>query len=425
MTFFLETFGAMYAAAFTSLQVAWFIVLPIILYKFFESFWMRYAQDLFWDSQYDVDYVVIELIPPRDVERSPQTIEPLYYGIAGTIGTMNVYEERVLGEFNTHVSLELVSTEGEVHFYIWMSKYMRNLVETHLYAQYPDIEIREVEDYSRKVPMLIPNKEWDLYGMDLELASDQQKPIRSYRYFEEDVTGKMIDPMSAMIEALGSLGPGEHLWFQLVIHPLHEKWYKKNAPDYIEKLSGRKKKKKTAGQRAGKDGMDVAAGIVKGFTGPVEFSPYDEPTEDQPLEFRLTPGEKEALRTIEENLGHNMFETKVRVIYVGRREVFSKVNYSNFSGATKQFHDHNLNGMKNNNGSKTKAEFILIGPRKKYRQHQLIRRYRNRLPTGVTCIFSASELASLYHMPDMSVVGPGLRFVDSRRGSAPANLPTE
>lgn len=40
-------------------------------------------------------------------------------------------------------------------------------------------------------------------------------------------------------------------------------------------------------------------------------------------------------------------------------------------------------------------------------------------------MFSTEELASLFHMPDMSVAAPSIRFVDARHGGAPANLPIQ
>ena len=54
-----------------------------------------------------------------------------------------------------------------------------------LYAHYPDIEIHEVNDYTKLVPPTIPNEEWDMYGEDLITARDNAFPIKTYEKFFE------------------------------------------------------------------------------------------------------------------------------------------------------------------------------------------------------------------------------------------------
>jgi hypothetical protein len=40
-------------------------------------------------------------------------------------------------------------------------------------------------------------------------------------------------------------------------------------------------------------------------------------------------------------------------------------------------------------------------------------------------MFSTEEMATIFHMPDMSVIAPTLQRVTAKRGSAPMNLPIE
>jgi len=40
-------------------------------------------------------------------------------------------------------------------------------------------------------------------------------------------------------------------------------------------------------------------------------------------------------------------------------------------------------------------------------------------------IFTAEELATIYHLPNNAVVTPGLTRITSNRGDAPANLPVD
>ena len=143
------------------------------------------------------------------------------------------------------------------------------------------------------------------------------------------------------------------------------------------------------------------------------------------MEFRLSPGERDVLKAVEENLGKLQFLTKMRFILVGRRENFDKSNVSAFFGGIKQFNDENMNGFKPESASKTFANFVWKKSRLRYRQRKILHRYRGRSLDGVKFTMSTEELATIYHLPDMSVVAPTLARVDSKRGGAPGNLPIE
>ncbi|MDO8644802.1 MAG: hypothetical protein Q7S00_07565, partial [bacterium] len=151
-------------------------------------------------------------------------MESVFWGFAGVMKTLTVEEMYIKGEVPVSFSLEIVGTEGKVQFCVRTQEAFKNLVESHFYAQYPDMEIMEIEDYAKNVPATIPNNEWDLWGCDFKFVRDDLYPIKTYKYFEESVTGKMIDPLAGMVETMAKLGPGEHIWYQLIITPHVESW---------------------------------------------------------------------------------------------------------------------------------------------------------------------------------------------------------
>jgi hypothetical protein len=169
---------------------------------------------------------------------------------------------------------------------------------------------------------------------------------------------------------------------------------------------------------------DVIANIPKALFAPVEF-PGAEKKEQQPLEFRLTPVEKDILKAVEENLGKNAFKVKMRIIYLAKREVFNKPNVSAFMGALKQFNDLSLNGFKTNNVSKTYANYFFKESRLTYRKRIIYRRYRTRSMDDTKFVLSTKELATVFHFPDIGVKSPSITQVESKRGTAPGNLPIE
>ncbi len=424
---FQELFSVM-GGVFSAVMSVWFILFPPLLYFVFKLLWMFHAGGHFAGG---LKWVLLEIIPPRDIEASPLPMESIFTAFAGVIKSPTAAEEFIKGEFPTSFSLELVSIEGQVHMYIRTQVGFRNLVEAHFYAQYPNVEIVEVEDYVHLVPKTVPNKEWDLWGVDFKLFKPDLYPIKTYRNFEETVTGKMIDPLAGLIETMGKLGPGQHLWLQYIITPISEKWYS-TGKETVDEFLGRVKEAKS-----GFLGMffahimDFVSNIGRGLIGgPMVYTAGAKPEkkEEQPLEFRLSPGEKDVLKALQANLAKQMYKTRMRMVYVGRREGFSKqTGVSSFIGGIKQFNDQNLNSMVPEDGSKTYASYIFTEERLRYRQRRLFRRYitRDTDPQSTRFLFSSEELATVFHIPDMAVLAPSLTRVSAKRGGAPSNLPIQ
>lgn len=400
--------------------LVWWIVLPIALFYIFKVVWFDFVLDKSKFSWLNgLDWMILEVVPPRDYEKSPKVMESFYAGLAGVISTPSQLDQWTKGAVIDRFGVELVGEEGKVHFYIRTQRKHRNMVEAQIYASYPDAEITEVEDYTKKFPKVIPNRDWDLWGADIELALPDPYPIKTYDKFEETITGTMIDPMAALTEVMGTLGPGEHIWLQYVLDPLSEKWRKDEMKE-VQKLAGRE-----AGASKGIIGhlWDVFANLHKVFGAePVEF-PEAAKKELQPLEFRLTPGEKEVLKALEENLGKNAFRVKMRLICLGRTGVFDKSRVAAFFGAIKQFNDLNLNNFRPNEISKTYGNYLFKKSRAAYRKRLIYRRYKNRSMDDKKMVLSTKELATVFHFPDIGVKSPSITQVDSKKGTAPGNLP--
>lgn len=409
----------------TVFQYTWFVVLPLAFYGLFEWLWLGYRRGRFYSK---INWVLLELVPPPDLEKSPQLMESLYLGMSGVLTSYNIQDTYIKGAFTYRFSLEIVSKEGTVHLYIKTPANFRNLVEAHIYAQYPDAEVVEVPDYVNDVPKVVPNKDWDLWGTDLILTDPEALPIKTWRFFEEDITGNMIDPMAGLIETIGKLGPQQHIWFQLIIEPLKESWVQEGR-QLVGELAGRGKPKKVPFfQGIFADFIDVLKNSISGlFGGEPKFKNafVTEKKEEQPLEFRLTPGEKKKLEALESNIGKNVYNTKVRFLYLGRREAFDKSAVSSFMGSLKQFTDLNLNGFRPDNDTKTFANYLFKQSRLRHRQSKIFRRYVERDDGGNRCVLSTEELATLFHFPDMAVKTPFLRRVTAKRSGAPVNLPVE
>jgi uncharacterized membrane protein len=404
---------------------AWFVVLPPTLYFIFKLLWMDHIQNQYIGS---VKTVLLEIIPPRDIEKSPKVMETIFDGIAGVDKTPTTVEAFVQGYLPPLISLELAGdgvTGG--HIYVRTPVAFRNLIEAYFYAQYSNVEIVEVPDYVDDIPKGAPNKEWDLFGADVEFTKPDPYPIKTYHYYEEDVTGKMIDPLAGLLETFGKLPPGQKLWFQMIITPLKPTFYN-TGKELLNEIIGRAVKAKpisVLGDITSGVG-EIVTNIPKAFFGPVEFATAKEEEKKKDfLEYQLTPIEKEVVKALEANIGRNVFSCRLRVIYLGKKKGFDKSFVSSFFGALKQFNDFNLNGFKPNDASKTYANYLFTTSRLRYRQRKLLRRYKFRDPDSPVPMLalSTAELATLFHIPDMNVIAPSLTRVTSKQASAPANLP--
>lgn len=398
---FFDSLGIMFSTIGSVFANLWFLILPPVFWHLFEEVWKDHVQEHYLAK---LKYVLLEVIPPREIEKSPKPMESFFDALAGVDKGLTVAEEYIKGELIPGFSFEFVSDGGVVHFYIKCEKGFRNTVEATLYAHYPEVEIVEVpEDYVDQIPKGIPNKEWDLWGTDFSLNRDDFLPIRTYPFFEEDVTGKMIDPLANILEIMGRVPPGHKLWFQIITSPIRPHWYRKEGKQKLNEFLASLIKEK--------GGLDFGVETEEGGAQIVE---------------KLTPAERRAVEVIEENLGKNMFRSRLRFIYLGPRKGFDKPSFvSGFIGSIKQFNDNNLNGFKPDDSSKTYANYLFTKPRKEYRQRRLLRRYKTRdpAPHSTTCLMSTAELATVIHMPDMSVVAPAMTRVSAKKGSAPANLP--
>lgn len=409
--------------AWHAFSYVWYVVLPVSLFGLFEYFWMYHIQSKYWLSQ---NWMLLEIIPSKDLEKSPRLMESIFAGMAGVESTLNPLDIYVDGKFADSFSLEIVGDAGVAHFYIRTQKKFRNLVEAHFFAQYPDIEITEVPDYVDDVPRIVPNGGWDLWGTDFELTKHDAYPIKTYPRFEEDVTGKMIDPLAGLVEVIGKLPPGQKIWLQYVISPESPTWRKKTGIKAVEALKGKEEKTENIFEKVYADFRDVfnLKNIIAGLTKPVEFAKKDK-KEEQPLDLRLTPGERDVFKAVEDNIGKLQYNVKMRYVYIGTRQGFDKSFVSSFIGGIKQFNDDNLNGIKPEGVSKTAANYVFIKPRLRYRQRKILNRYRSRSQAGATFTMSTEELATVFHMPDMQVVAPSVTRVEAKRGGAPSNLPFE
>lgn len=409
--------------------VAW-IWLPVILAVIFFKSWMYYIQRFHWRQ---LDWVLLEVKPPKEMESSPKNMEQIFAGLWGAIGTVGYkYEKYIKGVIQDYFSFELVGLNGEAHFYLRTQKKFRNLVEAQVYSQYAQAEIKEVQDYVWTVPPDIPNKNWNLWGCRMMMANKSDVyPLRTYVDLM-DVTKTdqpFFDPLSGLMEVFGKLRQGEQVWLQILFRPADDVWQKR-ARALADKLLGKKEKPPAEtlfalDRRTWYEAIyDVIYSVITGGPAP-ERKKKDDKNDPPSLAMHLSPGEKSIIEAIENKASKKGFDSKVNFVYIGRSNIFSMANVSATMGIIAQTANLNMNSLRPDGGMTTKANYFFAKARKAYKQRVLMRMMRTRSFWEKGYIFNIEELATLFHFPTIGVKSPMTPYIEVKKGGAPVDLPLE
>lgn len=414
-------------------QVTWFIIqsggwiifLPIFLWGFF-MMWVVWRRNLYEAS---VKHVLLAINVPKDIEQSPKAVEHLFSHLYGVQKKGNLKERYIDGYTQQGFSLEIVSNGGYIQFYIRTPAKFRDLVESAIYAQYPDAEIAEAEDYTKRYKVRFPNPDYNLWGTEIALTKKQIYPIRTYPAFEHTMTQTFLDPMASFLEILSRLRQGEEAWFQIIISPPKNEEWREAGITVVRKLIGAK-------APAAKPSVafwlpqQVVGGVVDTFSLGLSsiYGTQAEETKDNKLPSlmqHLPPHEKAVVESIGFKISKLGYNTKMRFLYLGRHEVFDKDRVPSILGAVQQFSTLDLNGFKVDRKTRTKVDYFFVKRRVQGRQRRILwgYRYRSGLRGRRVFIMNIEELATLFHFPVITVKAPSVTKTQSRKAEPPTRLP--
>ena len=194
-------------------------LMPIPLTYIALNLWHHYRQERFIMG---IKWVLLEIQVPRDVIKSPAAMELIFANALYHKSNKGFWEVYIQGAPWFWFSLEIVSIDGRVHFYIRTPTRMRNLVETQIYGQYPQAKVVEADDYAFNVPQYKKDGDWNTWGCEFRKMKEDFLPIKTYKAMGDDMkTGVKeeykIDSITPMIEYLGSLPRGQQVWIQFVV----------------------------------------------------------------------------------------------------------------------------------------------------------------------------------------------------------------
>lgn len=414
-----------YAAARAALTaVAAFapIWLPFFLLKYFWIYWIHYVRYKFWFAQ---ETVLLEIQLPPQVDKSPLAMELFLTALWNNGGEVTFIKRMWQGIFRQVWTLEISSMEGSVNFYIHMRKAIRAVVEARLYGQYPEAQVREVEDYTRKIPFNI--EEYDMWGCEYRKGDPQALPIKTYVDYGLDKDPKeefKVDPITSVLEPFAAMGKGEYLWFQIVLKAYKkDEWYGfyLNKTAYLDSF-----KKGLSDIMA--EASKRAANLIQGHDEKAEAARAQAAARGLTL---LTPGEKIKVEAMERAKGKLLFECGMRFLYIAKKEAF---NPSKIAVGPRFFDPFRSNELNLINPARWMAtldypwqDFHNI--RRNMFKKRLYFLFQNRayfyVPLDQAPVYlNVEELASIWHFPSSGVKTPGLNRVSSKLSEAPPDIPS-
>ncbi len=344
------------------------------------------------------EYIMLEIKLPREIFKSPYATEVALASLLQS-GGMSTWHARLFqGNLPIYSSLEIASIEGVVHFYIRVQGKFRSLVESNFYAQYPGIEIVEADDYTNLIRYhhLTKNvncwgetyglqKSWtptneeegvgqgepykDKKGEEYKMKADFL-PIKTYVDYGLDKDPKeefKIDPITPLLEMMGSIGKGEYLWYQIILQDESVYDGKKMPKVYLNEVSHDHLSLKDMADKFKKQ-RKIGGWIKKGDKvyddeGDVKQKQIGKDAEGKPMfgdaihqktkplpkkEVDLSSEDKDLIEAVNKKLSKPLANVIIRMLYLANTDIgkFNTGNIQNILSVHKPFIGINSIGFK-------------------------------------------------------------------------------
>ncbi len=419
----------------------WFIVGVAFLLGLWKL-WCFEIEEHYWHTK--MKWMLLAINVPKQTEQTVKAVENIFASLMGLHITVNAWEKYVEGRHQENFACEIASHGGLIQFYMWVPVKTRDVFEAAIFAQYPDAEIHPVDDYAKRYPSTFPDETWDAWGTELVVKKSECIPIKTYPQFEDKLSGTFKDPLSQLFEVMGSLQPGEELWVQYPIKPVDQGPWQEKCQKLALKMIGVEDVDAPLGGGHAKKGSGIFGKIFgsvgefgyhvfhSAITGgpPTDLKAEKKPTQNQPRSqlLYMSPRETEVIKAIELKSGKLGYLSKIRIIYIAHKDLFSKNRkkvITGIMGVFRQFNAHDMNTFGLGKHTFVRAYYYFIQYRLNRRKRILMRGYkiRSSMRGDKNSILSVEELATLWHFPSLEISAPLLQKAQVKRGEPPSGLP--
>lgn len=401
------------------------IWLSFVLIPRIAEWWIDYKQEKYLLS---IDWALLHVRLPKDVHKSPLAMEMVLNALHQTSGTGKWLKRWFQGKVRDYFSLEMVSIEGSIHFFIRTNRKYVDFITASVYSQYPQVEITEVDDYTRYVPQYKEHNEWNMWTAELKLTKDDAYPIKTYIDYGMDKQlnlrdEQQIDPLTPMIELFGMLRQKEQMWIQYIVRADTRRFSKKEQEDWRKQ-----------GQQTLLEYLESVGGAERNEKGDLVKGDLR----------KLTNHEMAIADAIQRGLSKFAFDVGIRTVYLAHKDVFRGSMIAGFVGVLKNFSSPHLNGLTIGTEPDTQNPWeyhdnwdvepdkealfnayvdrgYFYPPYKYFGGYkQIISLTRNERKQ---MILTTEELATLFHFPGQVSETPTFERIEATKSEPPVNLP--
>jgi|688.fasta_scaffold01223_2 hypothetical protein len=405
---------------FQAIAGTWWVWLPMILWTILKTLYYDYIRGN-WISK-NLEFVLLEIVLEKGEEKTPKSMEQFLTTLHGGQSSYSWWETNVEGALPDMFSLEMVSIGGSLHFLIRTHTKYRKMVESGIYAAFPEVEITEVSDYTKGYTNDKLEVEYDVFGLDLGMSKNDAYPIRTYQQFlDPNIDAKINDPLSQVLEVMSNIEPTEQVWLQLPIVPLDDSWTKVSKKELDKILERGSEDKRTF--------LDKYIAPIIEF---ISFGLVPAPKPPTPKEQKfgvdqnLTPGKKNMIEVIESSMTKPGFLTAFRIIYIAPKSIFNPSPVKSVISALQQFNDSTLNSFKPDDKTIPSVSDFFNRPQRgleRLKKILLLDNYIKRKIASTKFIFNTEELTTIFHFPGGSVTTSTLKRVQAKKANPPIGLP--
>ncbi|XOU94597.1 MAG: type IV secretory system conjugative DNA transfer family protein [Candidatus Kerfeldbacteria bacterium] len=294
----------------------------------------------------------------------------------------------IVGGRTDNFSFEIVAYGGLISFYVVIPRYLRDYMEQHISAQYPDAQIEETEEFNLFSPQS------KIAATTLTFKKQYIFPIRTYRELD-------VDPLSSLTNVLSKIAPDEGAVIQYVARSAKAEWRNWGARVAKDIHNGRAVK-----EAVGRNGfLGFLFGLYRTFV-PEKKNELDK-------QHQLSARDEEIVKSLENKVSKAGLDVNIRIIVSTKSQERSQKYLKDIVDSFSQYSSFEYgNGFVRNDPYFKKDQLILDYIYRTFNKKKLL-------------VLNTEEMASLFHFPLVTTETPNIRWLVARKAPAPTNLPKE
>ncbi|MFW6110077.1 MAG: type IV secretion system DNA-binding domain-containing protein [Patescibacteria group bacterium] len=339
--------------------------------------------------QLEGKFLVIKV--PKENEKDALAAEQMFASLHGLL--------KITPEVQEHFTFEMMSSSAGVYFYTWVPEEICDFVKSQIFAQYPDAEIKEAEDYTQELSDLGKS----VSAGRIVFSREDFFPIKTFPDFN-------VDPLAGITGALSEVGPEEQIWVQIALRPVPDVW-QSSGYAYIDALRSGEGWKGLGFSTILNSLVSEICQIIANIPKMLLYPEREEEIGGGEDHVQLSAQEQSEIQMVEEKLAKMGFATGIRVMTLAPTQKKADSLKRSITASFTQFSTANLNSFVGESVEDT---------------DRFLRSFRGRsFPEEWFYILNTEELASVFHLPHVSVETPTVAWSDYKKGEPPLNLPIQ